>query len=267
MPPEPEKARAGCEAGWLKLVGIGLAAVLMVLDWLIFLWADQWVHHKPALVQAAQLGRLEWRPMGWIYGQLAASVFGFSAVAAAFGWGAPDEGWFPRGWRGPIIALAAVAMAAPGLGYAALSGRTAIYAASTELGLVTPDGVIHHPWTQAVSAEIGCALRGGRTPDRAVIRFKVAFADGQADQFQFVVQGGDPGRMIDWDLWVAYQIRQAHRGAPKGEPPMPEITPNPDCDAFVRGVNQPGFLAKYQQLFAPADRLSRSRRDLSAAAG
>jgi hypothetical protein len=234
-----------------QLFSLVLAVIVVVAGGLVFIAIHTRVDHRAPMIEAAKLGRLERQDGPWILGAMIVLMAAFAIILAASAYGRRQL--ISKTWQWAIIAAAALLAMAPGAAYHLLAGGTASYASAQEYGVVSRDGVVHYPWGQAVSAEITCEPQRA---DQAVIRFNVAFADGQHDHFSFILHRGDfslhrgdPSDMIDWDLWLAYVIRQAHRD-------LPDIASDPACDALVRAVAPPAFQVKYQQLFTPAARKS-----------
>lgn len=231
-----------------KLFGFGLACVTLACGVAAFYGAWIVVSHRDPMVQAARLGAVERHDTAWILGLTAVLVLAFAIILAAFGYG---HNWrISRTWRRWLLTGAVLAALAPALSYGAGAGWRVVYVNGHERGLVTPWGVTHFPWTSVSSTEIACALGGGAHPDHAVITFKVAFPDGQADDFSFQLRRGVTGDMLDWDLWIAYQIRKAYWDDPRR--PKPVIIRNPQCDWYFTIAASPEVRAKLDALFAPA---------------
>jgi hypothetical protein len=241
----PPRTRSGVS----KLLGTGLGAVTLTAGALTFFVAYKIVSHRGPMVQAAKLGALERHDTAWIFTLMAALALAFAIALAAFGYGYRQA--VSRTWRWRLTAGALVLALAPGLAYGLGVGWRAEYVNGHERGVVTRQGVVRSAWTDVSSTEIGCALDvgSGKHPDHALITFKVAFPDGQADDFSFQVRRGVTGEMLDWDLWIAYQIRKAYWDDPSR--PKPVITPNPQCAWYFTIAASPEVKAKLGDLFAP----------------
>ena len=230
-----------------KLIGTGLGAFIMAAGALSFFAAYTLVSHRGPMVQASKLGALERHDAPWFFSLMAALVVAFAIVLAAFGYGHRQAvSWL---WRWRLTAAALVLALAPGLAYGIGGGWRAAYVNGYERGVVTRQGVVRMPWTNVSSTEISCAVGGGKRPDVALIIFKVGFPDGQTDDFSFQLRRGVTGEMLDWDLWIAYQIRKAYWDDPSR--PKPVIKPDPQCGRYFTVAASPEVKAKLGDLFAP----------------
>ena len=241
------QAPAGARSAASKLLGAGLGAVILAAGALAFIAAYNIVSHRGPVVQAVKLGALERHDTGWILSLIAALILAFAVVLAAFGYGHRQAVSRTLRWR--MTGAALVLALAPGLAYGLGAGWRAAYVNGRERGVVTRQGVVRYAWTDVSSAEIGCVLDAGRHPDHALVTFKLAFPDGQTDDFSFQVRRGVTGEMLDWDLWIAYQIRKAYWDDPSR--PKPVVTPDAQCAAYFTVAASPEVKAKLGELFAP----------------